>query len=169
MHSLRSETAAEPHPTHSIEPIPLAAALYPYRAQSNKDRGASADGTKLGPAWLQRKRLKFKQSHKCPAQTFINVLAQGLMPIARPPNVPEGCGSRWQCADYKCHTIFMTIFRLGTICQGTQNSARDALEQKGETGCHLGRCSPDLEIKTPRVRRPVYGVDDSVRRRVRGC
>jgi hypothetical protein len=52
--SLRSKTAAEPHPTHSIEAILLAAAVYTYRALSNKDRGASADVTRSSPSAQQR-------------------------------------------------------------------------------------------------------------------
>jgi hypothetical protein len=36
VHSLRSETAADPHPTQSINLASLAAALYPHRAQSNR-------------------------------------------------------------------------------------------------------------------------------------
>jgi hypothetical protein len=36
VHSLRSETAAEPHPTHSIYPASLTAALYLHQTKSNR-------------------------------------------------------------------------------------------------------------------------------------
>ena len=56
MRSLRSETAADPHPMHPIYPASLAVALYPHQAQSNRDRGAKADGTSFaaGCHWTAR-------------------------------------------------------------------------------------------------------------------
>jgi hypothetical protein len=47
---LRSKTASEPHPMHPIYSASFAAALYPHQPKSNRDCGASADGTSRASA-----------------------------------------------------------------------------------------------------------------------
>ena len=77
MRSLRSKTAAERHPTHSIEPILLAAAVYIYRALSNKDRGASADITSYSAVGEVRRRQRAapKPSSSIPQSRALNAVS----------------------------------------------------------------------------------------------
>jgi hypothetical protein len=81
---------------HPIYPASLAAALYPRQAKSNRDRGASADGT----AWTACRRRRL------PDQIGVAKLQQNQMestahrwrsPQERPDGFDVNCSTRSKC------------------------------------------------------------------------